>query len=182
MLSFKFGARESPFVVAFPPSPAERAARKGGLFDCKPLAFAGCGSDECGGRETTMTKRITTNRAEMTWRACPTDTIDQVNILALEPDGRVFGNVAHVITPDGEGTHTLVPLLVAAPAMLAALQATKALWDQHGLGDDHDGSEGTYRDVCQAIANATGRPCGAMFGGTVQPENMAYTFPARRKR
>jgi hypothetical protein len=47
-------------------------------------------------------------------------------------------------------------LIAAAPELLAALKATKALWDKHGLGDDDAESEPVYYQLCAALAKAKG--------------------------
>lgn len=123
-----------------------------------------------------MTNKQNQNPASMVWKAIKTDTVDAVRILAVCEDGRPYGPVVDVSTPDGEGTDTLVPLVTAAPRMLRVLLRTKALWDKHGLGDNQAESTEAYCDVCQAIANATGLPCTGIEG-TFRPEDVMYSWP-----
>ena len=131
--------------------------------------------------KTTM-RNPKTNPAELPWKAVATDTIDSVRIIAVDTDGCPYGPVADVHTSDGEGTNTLGPDDRCGPGDVEGPAGHQGTWDQHGLGDDNDASEGTYRNICQAIANATGRACPELFGGAVQPEPLMYSWPTRRGR
>jgi len=56
------------------------------------------------------------------------------------------------------------PARKAPGTALAALLAVKEIADTDGLGDNPATSERAYRLVCQAIADATGKPCGGLLG------------------
>lgn len=45
-------------------------------------------------------------------------------------------------------------LIAAAPELLAALEATLALWREHGLGDGDDESEPVWNAALAAVAKA----------------------------
>ncbi len=52
--------------------------------------------------------------------------------------------------------------------MLDVLIKVKYVWDREGFGEDANESEVLYREVCQAIADATGNPCHGILGA-IQP-------------